>query len=134
MAQVLDRLWIAGEQVLDTFKGDILYAGVVPISGTIEKIYINKAPEGTELPIPASVVADGATFELGVIARNTSTVNITGGVEVKVWDPDGVLRAAPSIDWAGMTPDEALRWEYGITSVDKVGTWIAEITFWGEAR
>jgi len=101
---------------------------VAPAEGTITGKWINKAPEGTELTIPASVTADSNTFEVGVKYKNLGRA-VTAGCEVKVWDPDGVLRASPAVDWTGMSSNEELSTEYNICRVDKAGVWTVKIRF-----
>jgi len=97
-------------------------------SGSITGKWVNKSPEGNNLSIPASVAADNNTFEVGVKYKNTGGA-VTAGCEVKVWDPDGILRASPAIDWAGMSSGEELSKEYNICQVDKAGTWMVRIRF-----
>jgi len=99
------------------------------ISGRIVSKWVNKAPEGYRLPVPAAVAADGNTFEVGVRGRFTGDESTIVGMEVKVTDPDGKQRAAPAIDWTGMDPGEELEWEYNICRVDKPGPWKAVIKF-----
>jgi len=101
---------------------------VAPAEGAITGKWINKAPEGNRLTIPASVAADNNTFEVGVKYKNLGKA-VTAGCEVKVWDPDGILRASPAIDWTGMSPNEELSKEYNICKVDKGGTWTVAIRF-----
>jgi len=100
-----------------------------PSEGSIISKYINKAPEGSRISLPATVKADGNTFEVGVTAKNTSSAPFFGGVEVKVYDPSGTLRAAPTVDYAGIDPGETLRWEYDICEVDKAGSWTIKVRF-----
>lgn len=99
-----------------------------PIQGSIVDKWVNWGTE-TRMPIPAAVVADNRTFEIGLRGRNDSDIAIAGGMEVTVTDPDGLVRATPPIDWAGMSPGQELNWEYNITRVDKPGTWTALIRF-----
>jgi len=101
----------------------------LPPSGRIIDLWVNKAPEGTRLPMPAAVAADGNTFEIGIRGRFTGGVDTIVGMEVVVTDPDGLQRAAPAIDWTGMSPGEELNWEYNICSVDKAGEWTTVIRF-----
>ncbi|GAJ14375.1 unnamed protein product, partial [marine sediment metagenome] len=68
----------------------------IEYEGTITEVWINKAPEGTELSPDTTVVADGNTFEVGTRARNDSSVTFTGTVQVVVYDPDHVKRADKS--------------------------------------
>jgi len=97
-------------------------------SGTITGKWVNKSPEGNRLSIPASVTADNNTFEVGVKYRNAGGA-VTAGCEVRVWDPDGTLRASPAVDWTGMSTGEELSKEYNICQVDKAGTWTVRIRF-----
>jgi len=119
----------APEVVAQYYGALCTVAAVVPISGIIVDKWVNKAPEGSRLPIPAAVAADGNTFEIGIRGRNTSNQTFIAGMEVTVVDPDGIRRAAPAIDWTGMAPGEELDWEYNISRVDKQGTWILLIRF-----
>ena len=97
-------------------------------SGSITGKWVNKAPEGNRLSIPASVTADNNTFEVGVKYKNKGGV-VTAGCEVRVWDPSGTLRASPAIDWTGMSTGEELSKEYNICRIDKAGTWTVRIRF-----
>jgi hypothetical protein len=101
-------------------------------SGTITDKWINKAPEGNRIPIPAQVVADGNTFEVGVKYKNLSGKTVTVGPRVEVWDPDdpqhaGAPRVSPAVDWTGMSHGEELSTEYNICRVDKPGNWLIRI-------
>lgn len=128
MVRVLDTLVIQGNQVqhlgaqigaqteLDRFSGTVLQASL-NISGQIVDMWVNKGPEGNNLDIPASVSADGHTFEVGIKGKFTGNVTTVCGMEVVVKDPDGVQRAAPAIDWAAMNPGNQLNWEYNIYQV-----------------
>jgi len=120
---------ISGNPELDRFSGVVLKASIAVITGKIVDMWINKAPEGSRLPFPAAVAADGNTFEIGIRGRFTGGVDTTVGMEVVVTDPDGLQRAAPAIDWTGMSPSEELNWEYNICRVDKVGEWTTVIRF-----
>jgi len=134
--RVLDEVVIQGGRIqhigaypeLDSFSGTVLQASGAP-EGEITSIWVNKAPEGSRLPLPAAVKADGNTFEIGVRARFTGTVSTIVGIEVTVKDPDGKQRAAPTIDWTGMDYGEELEWEYNICRVDKPGAWTTVIRF-----
>ncbi len=136
MVKTLDTILIEGSQVshigagpeLDRFSGAVLVATGIP-TGEIIALWINKAPEGNNLPFPAAVTADDNTFEIGIRGRFTGTVAKTCGMEVTVTDPDGIVRAAPAIDWTGMDPGEELDWVYNICPVDKSGTWTTLIKF-----
>jgi len=110
-------------------KSFTMTAKAIQYTGSIVSKYINKAPEGNQIPLPTTVTADGNTFEVGVTAKNTATVSYVAGIEVKVYDPSGALRASPTIDWAGISPGETLRWEYNICKVDKAGSWKIGIRF-----
>ncbi len=105
------------------------YFEEVSVAGKIVDKWVNKSPEGFGLPIPADVKADDNTFEIGVRGRNDSDISIVAGMVVTVVDPEGVLRAAPAIDWAGLSPGEELNWEYNISPVDKPGIWTTLIRF-----
>lgn len=134
--RTLDTVVIQGGQVqhlgadpeLDRFEGVVLVASGA-VTGEIVGLWVNKAPEGTRLAMPVAVVADGHTFEIGIRGRFTGDLSTVCGMEVKVTDPDGLLRASPTIDWTGMSPGEQLDWEYNICSVDKPGSWTTVIRF-----
>lgn len=98
------------------------------VAGKIVDKWVNKAPEGNRLVMPASVKADGNTFEVGVSYRNDSSVNITGGAEVKVTKPDGSV-VAPAIDWSGIGIGQTLIKQYNIAAVNQVGNWTIVIRF-----
>jgi len=117
-------------EVLDTWSGTCLQVGTA-ISGEIVTVWLNKAPEGSRLGIPAAVAADGNSFEVGAQYKNTSGRSMYGGAEVKVWDPDGLLRASPPVDWAYMSAGKVLSVEYNIVAVDKAGIWTITIRFLG---
>ena len=117
------------EQLLDSFSGTVLNAtAAITYAGKITDKWINKAPEGSRLPMPAAVKADGNTFEVGVSYRNDSTGTITGGVRVTVTKPSGA-QVTPAVDWAGMGKGVTLSHEYNISAVDQVGTWTILIQF-----
>ena len=110
------------------------YAGTITLeyAGTITDKWINKAPEGSKIPIPAQVVADGNTFGVGVKYKNLSGRTVTVGPKVEVRDPDdpqhvGDPRVSPAIDWAEMSHGEELSTEYNICPVDKPGNWLIRI-------
>jgi len=136
MVRTLDAILIKGDQAiqlgaaleLDRYSGPILEATGIT-TGEIIDIWVNKAPEGTRLSVPASVAADGNTFEIGVRGRNTGNLTFIGGMEVTVQDPDGITRASPAVDWTGISPREELTWTYNICPVDKPGTWTTLIRF-----
>lgn len=136
MVRTLDAILIQGDQVtrlganpeLDFYSGPVLEASGIT-AGDIINLWINKAPEGNNLPLPATVVADGNTFEVGIRGRNTGNLTFIAGMEVTVTDPDGVVRATPAVDWTGMAPGEELDWVYNICPVDKPGTWTTLIRF-----
>lgn len=107
---------------------------IIPVTpvigqGLITNKYINKAPEGNRIPLPTTVIADNNTFEVGTTAVNISSSSYIAGIQVKVYDPDNIQRAAPITDWTGISPSEELRWEYNIQRVDKIGDWTIDITF-----
>jgi hypothetical protein len=112
----------------DTGYVDIAMAAPT-LTGKIVDKWVNKAPEGNYLPMPASVKADGNTFEVGVSYRNDSPVNITGGVEVVVTKPDGYTKVMPAIDWSGIGIGQTLIKQYNIAAVDQVGNWTIVIRF-----
>jgi len=134
--RTLDTIVVQGDQVshiganpqLDYFSGPVLVASGIT-AGDIINMWINKAPEGSNLPFPAAVVADGHTFEIGIRGKNTGNLTFIAGMEVTVFDPDGIQRAAPAIDWTGLDPGEELNWEYNICPVDKPGIWTTVIRF-----
>jgi hypothetical protein len=113
---------------LDKFTGTVLNVSAPAVSGKITDKWVNKAPEGTHLPIPLSCKADGNTFEIGVTYQNTSSQSIVGGVEVVVTKPDG-SKVAPAIDWASMSAGRVLSKEYNISKVDQVGQWTVVMRF-----
>jgi len=113
--------------VLDSYAGACITAS--GLLGIIEAKWVNKSPEGFTLPMPANVSADDNTFEIGVRYKNTSTLRLIAGAEVVVKDPQGIIRAAPVVDYTGMSPEESLSTEYNICRVDKHGDWTVVITF-----
>lgn len=123
--KLVDR---ANGTILDSWSGTCLVVGEVLAQGSIISKYINKAPEGNRIPLPATVKVDNNTFEVGVTAKNISSAAFVGAIEVKVYDPDGTYRPSdPDTDWAGISPGETLRWEYNISEVDKAGDWTINI-------
>ena len=116
-------------QVVDRYIGDLcIVTTPITYAGEIVDKWVNKAPEGFGLPIPAAVKADGNAFEVGVTYRNDSTGTIVGGCEVIVTRPDGQV-FAPPIDWTGMSPGETLSTEYQFPAVDQEGNWTIVIRF-----
>jgi len=98
-------------------------------AGSIISKWINKAPEGSKIPIPTEVKVDNNTFEVGIRYKNYSGRTVTGGCKVEVRDPGGILRASPPVDWTGMSDNEELSKEYNICHVDKPGNWTVHIDF-----
>jgi len=122
---------IPGPDLYD-YKDDIIeiVEEALEYEGTITGKWINKAPEGSEIPIPTEVKVDDNTFEVGVRYKNYSGRTVPYcGCKVKVWDPDGILRASPPVDWTGMSDNEELSTEYNICRVDKPGNWTIQIDF-----
>lgn len=133
---VLDAILLRGDEAirlgqgnieLDSYQGPVLIAsgGVL---GEITGIWVNWGAE-TRMPVPASVVADGRTFEIGISGMSTGSLAFVGGMEVTVTDPDGIVRATPPVDWVGISPGQEFTWEYNISRVDKPGTWTCVIRF-----
>ncbi len=123
---------ITGADVYTGFLENVIKiaGGVAPGQGAITSKWINKSPEGNKIPLPTTVTADGNTFEIGVQAKNTSTVVFTAGIEIKVYDPDNVLRFSPAVNYAGMSPGEELLWgTYNVCKVDKAGAWTIKLRF-----
>ncbi|MBA7678558.1 hypothetical protein ES703_86835 [subsurface metagenome] len=119
---------IPGPDLYD-YKDDIIEIVEAPPEGAITGKWINKAPEGSKIPIPTEVKADNNTFEVGIRYKNYSGFTVTGGCKVEVRDPDGILRASPPVDWTGMSHNEELSKEYNICRVDKPGDWTVHIDF-----
>jgi len=103
--------------------------------GEITGVWINKAPEGNKLPVgdydhPLYVVADSAnSFEVGIKYKNLSGFTAYGGVKIKVWDPQDIVRVDSAIDWTGMSDNEELSVEIQGPEVDIPGDWYAKISF-----
>ena len=120
---------IPGADLYD-YKDDIIEIVGAPLAGSITRAYINKAPEGSNIPLPTTVKADGNTFEVCAWAKNTSTATYSANLEVTVRDPDNILRYTSPINWAGISPNEELRWGYyNVCKVDKAGSWTIRARF-----
>ncbi|GAI99041.1 unnamed protein product, partial [marine sediment metagenome] len=114
--------------VLDE-KTFTMTATAVEYTGLIVFCDMYKSPEG-QIPFPATVVANNEYFKVFIDCKNTSTVAYIAGVELKVYDPDGILRASPTIDWANIPSNKELEWEYkNFCRVDKEGTWTINVRF-----
>jgi hypothetical protein len=113
---------------LDRFQGTVLNVTGAAKTGKITAKWVNKAPEGTHLSIPAAVKADGNTFEVGASYQNTGTMSFVGGIEVVVTKPDG-SQVTPAIDWANISAGQTLSKEYNIAKVDQTGTWTIVMRF-----
>lgn len=110
---------------------DVITVTAPPVeyTGLIVFCDMYKSPEG-QIPFPATVVANNEYFKVFTDCKNTSTVAYVAGVELKVYDPDGILRASPTIDWANIPSNRELEWEYkNFCRVDKEGTWTIEVRF-----
>jgi hypothetical protein len=128
--QLWTFFWDNLEWVQDDYAEKVVQL-TFTLAGKITDKWVNKSPEGSRLPMPATVKADGNTFEVGVSYRNDSPVNIVGGVEVSVIKPN-LSTVTPAIDWANMSPGKTLSKEYNISKVDQTGVWGAVIRFLAE--
>ena len=101
----------------------------VEYTGSIVFCDMYKSPEG-QIPFPATVTANNEYFKVFFDCRNTSAVTLRVGVEMKVYDPNGLLRAAPTIDWFDLKSFQTLESEYrNFCRVDKEGVWRIEARF-----
>lgn len=100
------------------------------LAGKITGVWVNKAPEGSKLPLPVTCKADGNSFEIGISYRNDSGQSITAGIEVKVTRPDGGI-IAPTIDWSSIGSGKTLTKEYNIAAVTQTGQWLCVIRLLG---
>lgn len=119
---------------LATWSGVAMNAvAAITYNGRIDAVRINKAPEGL-LAVPATVKADGNTFEVWVTYTNLSSARIITGVEIRVTRPDLSACPIPAIDWAGQSPNEQLNIAKNIASspVDLAGNWTAVITYYAK--
>jgi len=124
------EVYVAGTLIVQDEWDDIYYVSGGPPAGSITSTMISKSPEGSKIPLPTTVAADGNTFEVRVQAKNTSAATFTAGVEIKVRDPNNVLRKTISPNYTGMSPGEELAWgNYNICSVDKAGAWKVNVRF-----
>ncbi len=114
---------------LAAWSGTVL-AAALTYAGRIDTIKVSKAEVGL-VPVPATVHADGQTFEIWVEATNLSSQSIKTGVEVIVTKPDG-SKVTPAIDWTATTQgvNSKLTWKYNIAAVNLAGTWTAVITYY----
>lgn len=122
----------SGGKIVTRYTGQLFVATAVSAQykGSITSVYISKIPEGSNIVLPTTVVADGEGLEVGAKAKNTSTVTYTANVEIKVYDPGNILRFTSGINWAGIDPDEELPWgKYNVCPVDKAGSWIVKTRF-----
>jgi len=122
------EVYVGGTLIVQDEWDDIYYVEK-KFAGAITGKWINKAPEGSKIPIPTEVTVDDNTFEVGVRYKNYSGFTVTGGCKVEVRDPNGILRASPAVDWTGMSHNEELSKEYNICRVDKPGNWTIHIDF-----
>jgi hypothetical protein len=105
----------------------------ITYNGRIDAVRINKAEVGL-VTAPATVKADGQTFEVWVTYTNLSSARIITGVEIRVTRPDGSACPIPAIDWAGQSPNEQLNIAKNIASspVNLAGNWTAVITLYAQ--
>lgn len=119
---------------LATWSGVVLNAvSAITYNGRIDDVLINKAEVGLKSvkSAPATVKADGQTFEVWVKYTNLSSQSIVTGVEVRVTKPDNSV-VAPAIDWTGQAPGELLTKAYNIAAVNLTGNWTAVITYYAK--
>jgi len=120
---------------LATWSGKVLNALAAVYAGVINDVLINKGETGVKsvFSAPATVKADGQTFEIYVDATNNSSARIVTGVEVIVTKPDG-SKVAPAINWMdlGQGVGTRNRWSYNIAAVNLVGNWSAVITYYAK--
>lgn len=116
-----------GEQ-LKTVSGKAFTA--TGVQGAITSMWYNKGSVD-EAGFGTDVDADGQSFEVGFKAKITSTDTVRAGVQVEIWDPTGIKRTVPPIDYTGMAPGV----EYPVTQpigtsnwrVDKTGDWTIKL-------
>jgi hypothetical protein len=129
-----NRLFVPYTATLATWPGTLMNAvPAITYAGRIDAVRINKAEVGL-VPAPATVKADGQTFEVWVTYTNLSSARIVCGVEVRVTRPDLSACPIPAIDWAGQSPNQQLTHAYNIASspVNQTGNWTAVITLYAQ--
>lgn len=98
--------------------------------------WVNKAPEGSRLPLPVSVARnDNNSFEVGVSWKNNNPV-YTRKVKpsVVVTAPDGRIISGPEASLYSTSPGETKSKEFNIAKVDKAGTWKVSIKLFYESN
>lgn len=96
--------------------------------GTITSMWFNKGSL-IRAPFSTKVEANGQAFEVGARYKNTTVRSVIAGVQVEVWDPDGVKQPTPAVDYTGIAPNEELTKEYQFGAVDKTGEWMTKLKF-----
>ncbi len=126
------RLFVPYTATLATWSGVALNAvAAVTYAGRIDSVRINKAETGV-VAVPATVKADGQTFEVWVAYTNLSSARIITGVEIRVTRPDGSACPIPAIDWAGQSTNQQLSVAKNIAAVNLAGNWTAVITLYAQ--
>ena len=129
-----DQLFVPYTATLATWSGVAMNAvAAITYAGRIDAVRINKAEVGL-VSAPATVKADGQTFEVWVTYTNLSSARIITGVEIRVTRPDGSACPIPAIDWAGQSPNEQLNVAKNIANspVNLAGNWTAVITYYAQ--
>ena len=130
-----DGIYHPWTATLDDWSGKVLNALAAVYAGVINDVLINKAETGVKsvFSAPATVKADGQTFEVYVDATNQSSARIVTGVEVIVTKPDG-SQVKPAINWMdlGQGVGTRNRWSYNIAAVNLVGDWSAVINYYAK--
>lgn len=106
--------------------GPVVCLDVPGRTGQITSQWVNKGAE-TYLPMPASVSADGQTFEIGVEWKNTWNANYDARIEMVTRYPDYSIAKSLSSTYYGMTPGMVLDKTFNIAAVDKAGSWTVAI-------
>ena len=79
--KIADGIVLMGERL-----DDVITVTSLPKEyfGQIAAMWINKAPEGSRIPLPTTVAVDDRTFEVGVSYINNSGFAVTAGCKVEV--------------------------------------------------
>jgi len=95
---------------------------IIPAGEIIDK-WVNKETEGNRLVMPASVDANGESFEIGVKWKNTGTTTYDARIEIVTRDPDGQVVKTWVSTYYGMSPGQSREKQENMVYVNKTGEW-----------
>lgn len=93
-------------------------------------VYINKATEGNKRPVPATVNANGESFEIGVTILNNGSKSIKLKPVVNVTSATGIdYNGTPGKGFTNIVPGATRTEQFNVARVtpDQAGSWVCDI-------